>query len=191
MKIALIRHGMTMANEKRLYCGKTDLSLSEEGIIGIDRLRAAGVYPSAGFVVTSGMKRTDETALRIYERIDKKCERLSEISFGMFEMKDYYALEHNNLYLRWILDETGGVPCPGGESKNEFIERVLRCYRELLTEHESHDEIAIITHGGVISAIMENLFGIGFHEASPKPGCGYLLEIDGTKASKYFKKIEG
>ena len=31
MSIYLIRHGKTEANEKRLYCGSTDLPLSEKG----------------------------------------------------------------------------------------------------------------------------------------------------------------
>ena len=31
MTIYLIRHGKTEANEKRLYCGSTDLPLSEAG----------------------------------------------------------------------------------------------------------------------------------------------------------------
>ena len=31
MKIWLIRHGMTEANERRLYCGSTDLPLSDHG----------------------------------------------------------------------------------------------------------------------------------------------------------------
>lgn len=32
MKLILIRHGKTEANEKHLYCGSTDVSLSESGI---------------------------------------------------------------------------------------------------------------------------------------------------------------
>ena len=32
MNIYLIRHGKTPANEQRIYCGSTDMSLSEGGI---------------------------------------------------------------------------------------------------------------------------------------------------------------
>ena len=31
MKLILLRHGITEANEKRLYCGATDIGLSETG----------------------------------------------------------------------------------------------------------------------------------------------------------------
>ena len=38
MKLYLIRHGKTMANEKHLYCGSTNLPLSEKGIEELQNL---------------------------------------------------------------------------------------------------------------------------------------------------------
>ena len=38
MTVYLIRHGKTEANEKRLYCGSTDLPLSEKGREELNRL---------------------------------------------------------------------------------------------------------------------------------------------------------
>ena len=35
----LIRHGKTEANEQHLYCGSTDLSLSDTGRAELERLR--------------------------------------------------------------------------------------------------------------------------------------------------------
>ena len=40
MIIYLIRHGKTAANEQHLYCGSTDLPLSEEGLAELQALRA-------------------------------------------------------------------------------------------------------------------------------------------------------
>ena len=59
MKILLIRHGKTVANEKHLYCGSTDLPLSEQG-----RRELAGKKLSAPEncrYYSSGMRRADET----------------------------------------------------------------------------------------------------------------------------------
>ena len=39
IEIILIRHGKTIANEKRLYCGKTDLSLSNSGVVELKKLK--------------------------------------------------------------------------------------------------------------------------------------------------------
>ena len=61
MIIYLIRHGKTEANEKWLYCGSTDLPLSEKGREELRRIH----YDIRNVrFLTSGMKRTNET-LRI------------------------------------------------------------------------------------------------------------------------------
>ena len=61
MRIYLIRHGKTEANERRLYCGSTDLPLSRQGAAELAQLHYD--IQNVRFL-TSGMKRTNET-LRI------------------------------------------------------------------------------------------------------------------------------
>ena len=61
MTIYLIRHGKTEANEKHLYCGSTDLPLSDAGK---EELRSVHYDIKNVRFITSGMKRTNET-LRI------------------------------------------------------------------------------------------------------------------------------
>ena len=39
MKLILIRHGKTVANENHLYCGSTDLPLDEEALAWFEALR--------------------------------------------------------------------------------------------------------------------------------------------------------
>ena len=56
--VYLIRHGMTEANEKHLYCGSTDLPLSEAGIAALRELHYD--IQNARFL-TSGMRRTEQT----------------------------------------------------------------------------------------------------------------------------------
>ena len=58
MTIYLIRHGKTEANDKRLYCGSTDLPLSEKGRKELGQLHYE--IKNVRFL-TSGMKRTTET----------------------------------------------------------------------------------------------------------------------------------
>ena len=58
MTIYLIRHGKTEANEKRQYCGSTDLPLSEAGKEELGQLHYE--INNVRFL-TSGMKRTNET----------------------------------------------------------------------------------------------------------------------------------
>lgn len=52
MRILLLRHGITEANEKHLYCGSTDLPLSPGGRAALRRqempARAHGFITSGG-----------------------------------------------------------------------------------------------------------------------------------------------
>lgn len=45
LKVYLIRHGKTEANEKHLYCGKTDISLSERGKKELYDIKSTVKYP--------------------------------------------------------------------------------------------------------------------------------------------------
>ena len=58
MTIYLIRHGKTEANEKHLYCGSTDLPLSEAGRAELQNLHYD--IKNVRFL-TSGMKRANES----------------------------------------------------------------------------------------------------------------------------------
>ena len=62
-RVLLLRHGRTRANEEWLYCGSTDLPLSEKGREELAAAAREGRWPElTGFrVYTSGMRRTEET----------------------------------------------------------------------------------------------------------------------------------
>ena len=68
-QILLLRHGRTMANEEHLYCGSTDLPLSEEGRALLARKRGTYGTDWESFY-TSGLSRTRETLelIFLYER---------------------------------------------------------------------------------------------------------------------------
>ena len=58
-EIYLIRHGRTEANEKWLYCGSTDLCLSEKGAEDLKDI--SSTVPENVIFITSGMNRTEQT----------------------------------------------------------------------------------------------------------------------------------
>jgi len=175
-KIHLIRHGLTYANENKLYCGGTDLELSEKGIKEIANLKAQDIYPNnPDLFFTSGFRRSIQTLECIYGKVSHKAiSELSEYNFGQFEMQSYKDLKHEPAYQAWINDEKGAVTCPGGESRQQFIKRVLFGYNLLLNEPES---LLLVSHGGVIAYIMDYLFPDThhFYEWQPRPGRGFTL----------------
>ena len=61
IKLYLIRHGKTYCNEKQLYCGKSDIELSENGIKELKEILKRNQYEKCDFYFTSGAKRANET----------------------------------------------------------------------------------------------------------------------------------
>ena len=170
MTIYLIRHGKTEANEKHLYCGSTDLPLSTTGTEELQSIRYE--IKNVRFL-TSGMKRTNETLQIIFGDVPYEAEpRFREVDFGIFEMHSYEELKDTPEYQTWLTgDNEKNIP-PQGESGTQMKKRVLQAFSEIT------DDTCIITHGGVIAAIMEHLFpeeGKNRYDWQPKPGCGYVI----------------
>ena len=173
MSIYLIRHGKTVANEQHLYCGSTDLPLSDGGREELHSMRY-DITPER--FVTSGMKRTDETLRILFGNVPFSVDsRFREVDFGDFEMKSYEMLKDNPAYQAWLTgDNEANVP-PGGESGAQMTRRVLEALREL------PDGTALVTHGGVIAAIMANLFPQeGEHRCQWQPLYGRGYEVSGS-----------
>ena len=184
MKVYLIRHGQTEANEKRLYCGRTDLPLSENGAKALTRFRYD--LPDVRYL-TSGMKRTNETLKILFGEVPyEEDRRFREVDFGVFEMRGYEQLKDSEEYITWISgDNEGNVP-PGGESGRQMKQRVLEAFSEI------QEDTVLICHGGVIAAIMEHLFpeeNKSRYAWQPNNGCGYVID-SGTYSGLQPKKEE-
>lgn len=181
MKLILIRHGKTEANEKHLYCGSTDLSLSDAGIKELLELKRTKSYPSAEKirVVTSGMKRCEETLAVLYGKIPHESSpAFREMDFGEFEMRSYEQMKNDPAYISWITGDNESNTAPGGESGVIMTKRVLDALERLLDEGQ---DTLIVTHGGVIAAIMAHLFpkeNKNRYQWQPSAGGGYLVEVE-------------
>ena len=176
MTIYLIRHGKTEANERHLYCGSTDLSLS---VAGREELQNIHYDIKNIRFITSGMKRTNETLQMLFGVVPYEVEpRFREVDFGIFEMHGYEELKNTEEYQAWLTgDNEMNVP-PNGESGRQMKMRVLTALSEIC------EDTCVITHGGAIAAIMESLFpneNKNRYEWQPVPGRGY-----GIKGKEYW-----
>jgi len=178
MQIHLIRHGKTKATEQKLYCGVTDIPLSDNGVAELLDLKEQGIYPKCtNHYFTSGLIRAEQTLDLLYGSVSREAlPQLMEFNFGDFEMKSYDMLKDEPDYQAWITDDEGQTFCPKGENKKIFTNRVLEGY-ELLKAHSQHSTACAVVHGGVIVCIMEHLFpnSRNFYEWQPEPGRGYTL----------------
>lgn len=160
------------------YIGRTDLPLCEHGAEEIIRLREKYDYPEADAVFTSPLARCTETARLIYP--DREAEWRSdfiECDFGEFENKTADELAKNPDFLAWLSGESPAPPA--GESAQELLTRAVRGLQTLFTDmmEEKITSAALITHGGIISALVS---GLGLPKLQPEQcavgnGCGFTV----------------
>ena len=170
MTIYLIRHGKTEANEKHLYCGSTDLPLSETGRAELQNIQYD--IKNVRFL-TSGMKRANESLQILFGDVPYTVDsRFREVDFGIFEMHSYEELKDTPEYQKWITgDNESNIP-PKGESGKQMTQRVLQAFSEI------REDTCLVAHGGVIAAIMAHLFpeeGKHRYQWQPKNGGGYVI----------------
>lgn len=190
--IYLIRHGKTEANEKHLYCGKSDIHLSENGIRELNDIKNTIKYPECNSFFASGAKRANETLEIIYSK--KAYDEINEFweyDFGDFEMKSYDMLKENKEYINWITDKDGQVSCPNGESKIQYRERIKEAFNKFIEKCYKEDisTAVLVCHGGTIGTILEIFYNSSksFYEYQPLCGRGYALTLE--KKDNGFKII--
>ena len=202
-KIVLIRHGITVGNEQHMYYGSTDVSLSERGMLLLEKQRDEGLYPVSedAQYFTTGMLRTEQSLEIIYgEQEHEVIEALRELDFGEFEMCTYEQLNSVPEYQQWITAEDTETAPPGGESIEVFTKRIRKGFDELkvknelymlkLRNRERQAMTICICHGGVISGIMDYIWPgehKNFFEWIPDPGHGYVLEVEDGSFTGYSK----
>lgn len=174
--IYLIRHGLTQANLQHLYCGSTDLPLSQPGINALEALKPQYRIPSGCRFLTSGMRRTEQTLRLLFGDVPHEtAPDLREMDFGIFEMGSYDALKDTEAYQVWLRGDNEENVAPGGESGSQMRARVLSAFKGIAA---ADTNTVIVTHGGVISAIMQHLFpgeNKNRYAWQPAPGRGYAL----------------
>lgn len=203
-RIYLIRHGITEGNQKRWFYGKADLPLAEVGRETLKDLAARGIYPRIpedADCYTTGLLRTEQTFQIIFgERPHKVIHNMREMEFGDYECQTYEQLKDYELFDQWCYDQSGDAKLPGGESRNEFADRISLGLKELIGYHRlkelSHrhsgkDAISVLVcHGGVISAAMQELFpevNGNMWDWIPDPGFGYMVEFEEGEPIMYEK----
>lgn len=194
IEVYLLRHGKTICNEKKLYCGKTNIGLSAKGVDELNYLKSIINYPKCNKYFTSGAARANETFNILYK--DEDYEELSgffEYDFGDFEMKSYDDLKEDNNYINWIIDKVGSVKCPNGESKNQYKERIKKEFIDFINNINKNEykSVLLISHGGTIGTILECFYddSKNFYNWQPKCGEGYKMTIEFGNNNFIIKEV--
>ena len=152
MLIYLLRHGQTEYNAQKRYQGQRDIPLSPEGAA---QLRRADFDPDVVYVST--LQRTSQTARILFPEAKLvPVDGLKEMCFGSFEGRNYIEMEHDPDYLAWVVANCES-PCPDGETKAAFCERICTAFSALVDKAlaDGEEMLVILAHGGTQMAAME------------------------------------
>lgn len=174
----LIRHSVTAGNEKKRYIGSTDEPLCEAG----RELLKGRKYPEIQRLYVSPMIRCRQTASLIYPgQKQQVIEDFRECDFGEFENKNYLELADNPHYQQWI-DSNGMLPFPQGESREEFQNRSIKAFVQMVDECLADGilSVAAVVHGGTIMSVLEACASekreyYGWHVENAG---GYVVQVD-------------
>ena len=154
MQVTLIRHSQTPGNAQLRYIGRTDEPLSAQGIALAEKV---GADPNVEAVYVTSLQRTRQTADILFPEAEQiVLDDLREMDFGDFEGRNYTEMEHDAAYRAWV-DSGCLTPCPNGEGRAEFCERVCTAFASVV-RHAAEigkETLTFVVHGGTIMAIME------------------------------------
>ena len=205
MQLAIMRHGMTPANERRRYIGALDEPLSPAGVQGA---RQAGACDGLALVYVSPLARARQTACLCFPNAEQVVvDDLREIAFGAFEGRSAADMADDASYRAWVEGGCIAAP-PGGEAYAAFVQRSMRGVSWVLGDARSRGmrHVAIVAHGGTAMAVMSSFYdadplGVGsssyfdWHVGNCE---GYVVELAfdaaGTPqpgAYRRFQRVEG
>ena len=160
VKLILVRHALTVDNQKSRLSGHIDSSISEEGKEQIDKITnylkdfdIDKIYTTTSSITKDTVKKLSE--LKSIEIIEK--ESLKEISFGDFEgltfdeIKDKYPKEFQDM-----IENGYEYKYPNGESLIDSYNRVCIELDNIISNNDDRT-ILICSHGGTIRNIITYL----------------------------------
>ena len=160
VKLILVRHALTVDNQKSRLSGHIDSSISEEGKEQIDKITNYLKDFDIDKIYTTTSSRTKDTVkklseLKSIEIIEK--ESLKERSFGEFEgltfdeIKDKYPKEFQDM-----IEKGYEYKYPNGESLIDSYNRVCIELDNIISNNDDRT-ILICSHGGTIRNIITYL----------------------------------
>lgn len=168
LKLYIVRHGKTLFNEKHLIQGCCDSPLTKEGIQQAKTLWVELKNIPFNACYVSPMHRAIETATYILQNRDIPLfinHNLKEFNFGSIE-------GDSEDKLKFIYPIMQGKKVDGfdGDNMQDFTKRILKGLDEI---HQSNSDgnILIVTHAGVITALLNTITNLPKEEVNYIKNC--------------------
>lgn len=158
MSIFIIRHAQDLPNYRG---GWSKNGLTELGREQAHRLGKYLLSYKISRIITSDLPRASETADIVNEYLKVPIEynfEWREINSGL--LSGMSKIQSDEQYPNYYIEKIGiDQHFPEGESPREFYERITRAFKKLQKSVGKDENLALITHGGVIMALFHQFEG--------------------------------
>ena len=169
--ILLVRHGRTDWTDELRLQGQTDIPLNATGRSTSHLLRPLVQQHQPQSLVVSPAVRAVMTAEEISELSPVHDPRLQEAHLGSWE-----GMTPQQIGPDYALWRAGKLVPPGGEAMTKVHARVKA---SLLSAAELPGPVLLVTHGGVIRAMLDGLVGLRPENLVPvEPASLCVLEVE-------------
>jgi broad specificity phosphatase PhoE len=166
--LILVRHGSLDEQYDGCYIGSSDLPLSREGIREAEALGSFLKTRDIDSIYASPLLRSRQTVEKVSLALPETPvvyeDLLREIDFGAWEGLTFAQIcKHDpDGAGRWA-GHDDEFTFPGGEILGNFHDRIRRI-KQMLLDSE-HENILLVSHGGVILNLICNILDIGSRKA--------------------------
>lgn len=150
MRLHLIRH-TSLAVPAGICYGQSDVDVSASFYTELAQLKAKLAQAKFDAVYASPLQRCSKLAYGLDVAPVTLDARLQELHFGDWEMQAWDAIPREKFDV-WAQDYAHLSP-PNGESFSTLYQRAVGFIEEV-SSHSQGEEIAVVTHGGVIRAVL-------------------------------------
>ena len=152
MKITFMRHAKTTMNKSKVFSGRTDCDITQEGA---EEARKTFSFKASDFdyYYVSPLKRTRQTLDAIIQNQNPIIDnRIIEWDFGKWE-----GMPYSNLTEEETQDYVDGKNNPPeGETYLHVQERTCEFVEDLFQRHNSHDRILVVAHSTILRMVRDN-----------------------------------
>ena len=152
MNLYLIRHTKVDINPDICY-GQSDVELADSFLEEAEIIQKQLHGKQYDKVFSSPLSRCRKLSEYLFKSEIKYDNRLMELNFGDWELKKWDNLSGTQ-FNNWCTDFVN-TSCPNGESFIDLHNRVNDLLIDL--KNQSHRNVAIIAHGGVIRSLLVHI----------------------------------
>ena len=162
-QIDLLRHGELETSG--LFCAESDEPLSKKGLQNLWGATQDGEWD---IIISSSHERCQSFAKVLAKQ--KECKLIIEPAFQEMDFGDWTGIATKTLWeqefssLKQLWEYPESFVAPSGESMKAFTQRVMQGWQAMLEKYKNQN-ILLITHAGVIRAVLTEALKISHQSA--------------------------